>query len=224
MDNPHPPRLDKTTHGYIDSQAKLARLGDEGATSNSVTAVLQSAGIDPAVARAFGFQERLVQAQLAYVKGQQTGIREADIVSALNNLGSTLNTPQWSRTNAAEVRRVRVMDLVYCPDLLLSHVPVSNGQTPHLIEATMGPLEAIRIAVSLIHQKIYNTDLQVTKAEGDSLGMYAARQLGAQRGQEFRGIVFSATGQKSIRDLLWVADAFLNDLKVNPIAHQRGAL
>lgn len=113
-------------------------------------------------------KDRLVRAEINYRQGRGQGIAEAKVVQMVNLLAHKLGAPAYTRTNAFEVRRLQLGILPYLPDLLArpragdaSRVRTRGTS----INATLSPLEATYVAASLIQQKRYNEDYQLTHAE-----------------------------------------------------------
>jgi len=117
-------------------------------------------------------KESLVQAEINYRNGKgQDGISDASVVRAVNYLAFKVGAPPFARTNVFELRRLKAAMLPYTPDLQSrSHVngagimvdkkSINNPHTP-----TMSPLEATVFMLSLIQQKRFNAEYQLTQEE-----------------------------------------------------------
>jgi uncharacterized membrane protein len=117
-------------------------------------------------------KESLVRAEINYRTGKgQDGVSDASIVRAVNYLALKVGAPAFARTNVFELRRLKAAMLPYTPDLQSrSHVTdggmvmdrktINNPKTP-----TMSPLEATVFMLSLIQQKRFNAEYQLTQEE-----------------------------------------------------------
>lgn len=132
-------------------------------------------------------KERLVRAEINYRTGkEQDGISDASIVRAVNYLALKVGAPPFARTNVFELRRLKAAMLPYTPALQSrSHVTgaeiVTAGRTIDEHKApTMSPLEATVFMMSLIQQKRFNTEYQLTQEEFVALHG-AKRQANSER-------------------------------------------
>jgi len=212
----------KPTHYYIEEQANLARKGSEAAARNATIQILQGVGVIPELANAFGFQERIVQAEVSYRKGNHGPIHESDIVKAVNNLASSLNAPAWAQTSLVEVRRIRMYSLPMYGSMFANTKPGPDGKVS-LLSPDMSPLEGMHLALILIQQKLYNQNYQFSTKEklalvNDRSG--AVDRLYRERHMELRKAISSGTNGRSMRDMLSSADNFFNDLNLEPVRQQ----
>ena len=83
-------------------------------------------------------------------------------------LAVKFNAPEYAKTSPSEVREVRGRLLPYLPDFI-GRGRVENGKTkpkkPHSTIDEMSPVEAAYVTMTVLHQKIYNPDFQLTQDE-----------------------------------------------------------
>lgn len=195
----------------------MAKTGSRIAATNAVDAIFTQAGILPELAHGVGFQQRVVQAELAFRKGTQPAIHEKDIVTAVNNLATTINAPAWARTNLAEVVKLRLFASPMFPGMILNHAPDAVAKH-QLLNPAMSPLEATQIALMLVHQKLANPNYQLTRAEIVAQpDENALEDLHQHRTRALQSAMSGATSGRSLRDLLASADNFLTDLGLAPV-------
>jgi hypothetical protein len=110
-------------------------------------------------------KQRLIDAQVAYLKGKTAGTQEASVVDALNTLATKLELPDSAMVSLLQVQLLRVS--------LSSPMPVfmrsDSGPEIKLGEPNppMSPLQTIVTAAGLIDQKLANPDYQGSPAEWD---------------------------------------------------------
>jgi hypothetical protein len=150
----------------INEKAKLARGSNEAgiqALTDEVFSTLNfdqaPAGMDEAI------KERLVRAEINYRMGQSKGsASEFRVVHMVNLLADRLGAPSYVRTNVFEVRRLRMNLLPYTSDLQ-TNLRVKDEKELKKVDGSMSPLEAFFIATSLVQQKMYNAEFQLTNDE-----------------------------------------------------------
>lgn len=204
----------------MDRHAKLARQGSEADIRAITSQIFTQMGISPQLASAYGFSERVVQADLNYRRGyQDIPVRESDIVTALNNLNTTIGGPAWATTNLAEVRRLRMGLIALEPHFLASQAPPDSKGHYRALEDTMSPLQAVYVASMLIQQKLDNPDYQFTDAEKTQPAFadpVQRLQQSRQRTAALQNAIMNSS-QHSLRDLLHDADGFFTDLRIAPL-------
>lgn len=121
-------------------------------------------------------KERLVRAELSYRGGQgQKGISDASIVRAVNYLAYKLGAPAYAQTDVFELRRMKVAVLPYTDDLqarsraaeVTDSISIGDQKT-NANDATtpsMSPLEAVVFMTTLVQQKQFNPEYQLTNEE-----------------------------------------------------------
>ena len=179
------------------------------------------AGMDDAI------KERLVRAELRHRHGQGKGTPEFKVVHMVNQLADKLGAPPYARTNRLEVKRLRMGLRPYISDLgAQSQADETKNNEKH--SSSMSPLEAFFVAVSLIQQKRFNAEYQLTddewvalhggrRAAGSSekfLAEMSARRRDSARTEELDLAIGRGFASMSPSQLLSLPDELLNTLGV----------
>jgi hypothetical protein len=200
----------------VNEQAVLVHAGDSQAIASHSSTVFQRVGIPAEVADAFHFTARLAQAETDYRNGSHAAIHEEDLVRANNNLVSTLGAPEWAQTNQQEVRKLRMEFMARYPQLLANQAPADENGHFQALSKNISPIEATFLATSLIYQKLYAPDYQLTakeKAAGGKAALSPAIFL--QRTQALLDILHGNAQNLSIFDLTHAADGRFSDLGIS---------
>jgi hypothetical protein len=203
-------------HQQLNDKAVLARTGNPQAIADLSQTVFQRVGIPVEVANSFHFSQRVAQAETDYRRGVHPAVHEEDLVRANNNLARTLGAPEWAYTSQSEVRKLRMQFMARYPQLLASQAkPDANGRFEALSN-NIGPIEAAFLATTLIYQKLYSPEYQLTayeQARGGQLAISAA--VFQQRTQQLSDILHANTQSLSIFDLIHAADGLFSDLGID---------
>lgn len=114
-------------------------------------------------------REKFAAYEEAYWKGQHTGIREQDIVTALNGVVAQLNLPEYAKTSQSQIRYLRMWTLQENPRFMgLKMAKGSPTGEPTAISDTMSPLQAYHLTLTLVDQKFVEPFYQVTPAEWEN--------------------------------------------------------
>jgi hypothetical protein len=150
----------------INEKAKLARGSNEDEVRAVADEVFSTFNFDQAPAGMDdAIKARLVRAEINYRMGHGKGsASEFRVVHMVNLLAHRLGAPAYVRTNAFEVRRLRMDLLPYTSDLQ-SSLSRNDEKGPKKLGDLMSPLEAFFIAMSLVQQKRYNAEFQLTNKE-----------------------------------------------------------
>ena len=110
-------------------------------------------------------KQRLIDAQVAYLKGKTPGTQEASVVDALNTLATKLELPESGMVSPLQVQLVRASFGSLMPVFMHS----DSGPEIKLGEPNppMSPLQTIVTAAGLIDRKIIMPDYQAPPAEWD---------------------------------------------------------
>jgi hypothetical protein len=110
-------------------------------------------------------KQRLMDAQIAYLRGKTAGAQEASVVDALNTLAIQFELPEYGMVSLLQVQVVRVSLGSLMPVFMHS----DSGPEIALGEPNppMSPLQAIVTAAGLIDRKLGSPDYQVPPAEWD---------------------------------------------------------
>jgi len=209
--------VSESAYSHANKLAVRSRAGDVAATKELAREPFRNAGIPTEVADAFGFTDRIAQAETAYRQGQHSAVHEQDIVNAVNNLASTLGTPAWTHTTQAEVRRLRVRLFATVPKLFANHEPPDAKGHYSLLSPNMSPIEGSYIATTMLYMKVFYGDFQFTDAERAQNhkldpAVVAANQK--QREGQMLDIIQGRSNTVSVIDLLAAGDHLLTDLGI----------
>lgn len=138
---------------------------------NSTGSKTEGAGAVPDAAIAL-LKSRISNAETAYWQGAHPGVREADIVIAINELADTLHLVEHARTTPTQVHDLRVSTLVTFPRLMGRHLGAKDASGHFHLSETMSPLQAVHLTLNLIDMKFTLPEYQVTPAEWEAA--YAA--------------------------------------------------
>lgn len=127
-------------------------------------------------------KDRLVLAEISYRQGTKPGVREQDVVDALNNLAEKLGGPPHSKTAPSQLRVLRMWLALSEPKFMGTGLARQDGAIGESISSTMGPVQAAHLIATLIDQKFMNPDFQVTPQEweGGSLQKVTEKIQAAQ--------------------------------------------
>lgn len=171
----------------VNEKARAAKSGDEAAVRALTDEIFTTfsfdqgpAGMDDAI------KERLVRAEVNYRRGGGRGSSEFRIVHMVNLLARKLGAPAYAHTNVFEVRRLRSALLPFTPDLQTwsRGEEMNKGKKRDTSSnIAMSPLEATFFAVSLVQQKRYNVEHQLTNDEW--IALHGGKR-GKRAGEKFR--------------------------------------
>lgn len=175
----------------------------------------KNAGIPVILPDAFGFTDRIAQAEVDFRKGDHAPVHEEDIVRAINNFADSIGAPDWVHTTPSEVRRLRVQLLIAVPKLFANNQPPDAKRQYQLLRAKMGPIEATYLAMTMVFMKTVNSDYQFTEVErGQMSGKSQSDRLSiaSQRTAYALAIVNGQSTSVSLRDVLAATDRLFEDL------------
>ena len=203
-------------HQQVNDKAVLARTGNPQAIAGLSQTVFQRVGIPVEVADSFHFSQRVAQAETDYRRGVHPAVHEEDLVRANNNLAHTLGAPEWAYTSQSEVRKLRMQFMARYPELLANQAkPDANGRFEALSK-NIGPVEAAFLATTLIYQKLYSPEYQLTAHEQATGGVSTIpAAVFQQRTQQLSDILHANTQSLSIFDLIHAADGLFSDLGID---------
>jgi len=204
------------THRQVNRQAALIHAGNPQAIAGLSGTIFQRVGIPVEVADAFHYTGRLAQAETDYRNGSHAAVHEEDLVRANNNLARILGAPEWALTTQAEVRKLRMEFMVRYPQLLANQAPPDANGKFQALSANISPTEAAFLATSLIYQKLYSPEYQMTASEQAAGGTDAVPAATfQQRTQQLSDILHGKTQNLSLFDLVHAADGLFSDLGIS---------
>jgi hypothetical protein len=143
----------QATHSGIELKAVKAQAGDEGSVRDLAYSIFERFGWANRDAVRNQVGERITRSELSYRSGQQSPIREEDVVKAFNSLVSRVGAPDYARTSPEQVRYLRTALMMRAPHLVAA---AGRRAGERELPRTMSPIEATYVTLSLIHQKLNN--------------------------------------------------------------------
>lgn len=208
--------ISQTDYAIANRQAVLSRAGNSDATRAVAREVFRNVGIPVEIADSFGYTDRVVRAQTAYLQGMHAPLHEQDVVTAVNNFAKTLGTPAWTNTTQQEVRKLRVRLFLSIPQLFVNENGALDAKGHRaLLNQNIGPMEAAFIATTMLYMKTFYPEFQFTDAERaqyQSQGRAALAAEQRRREQLLLDIVQGRSTSTSVFDLLPAADHLFQDL------------
>ena len=177
------------------------------------------------MADALGFTDRITAAETSYRRGERPAIAEVDVAKAINNLADVIGAPSWVKTDTTEIRKVRMSLLVTAPHLVADQdAPDEKGRYKALSDK-IGPMEASYIVTSLLFQKAFNSEYQISNKEraqfstatngtGPATAAIRLNSLHEERTKELQNLLQGRTRTLSVRDLLSASDHLFSDLSI----------
>lgn len=108
-------------------------------------------------------KQRLMDAEIAYLSGKNTGVEEGSVVEGLDALVSAFETPDYARVSLLQVQLVRSNLVFFMPIFMHAAPAVEAGEA----NPPMSPLQSMMVMSSLISRKLFMTDYQLPPAEWD---------------------------------------------------------
>lgn len=178
----------------IEAKAKRAQNGDENSIRELTDSIFESylAALPDAIRQ--HVKERLIRAEVKHRQGKK-GIKETNIVKAMNQLADVFGAPEYAKSSPLQVRVLRAKLKEELPSLISPEDESQHGlkkRVGHDLKADVSPLEAITILTMLIQQKMLNPDWQLTPRE------YAE----SIRKKPYRPTVIGDAGQREARIVL----------------------
>ena len=202
-------------HRQVNNQAVLVRAGNPQAIASLSCTIFERVGIPAEVADAFHYTARLAQAETDYRKGTHPAVHEEDILKAHNNFINALGAPKWALTNQAEVRKLRMQFMSRYPQLLANQAPPDANGKYEALSKDIAPIEAVFLATSLIYQKQYQPEYQLTVNEQAAVGTSSLTKSDFYaRSMVLHKILHGQTQNIDLVDLAHAGDTLLNDLGI----------
>lgn len=165
-----PPSYDEN---YSFSQLNVkARVVNEGGNSSSVSALIEESLATFGAVVGSDVKTRIANSETLYRNNQRNGVAEVEVVEAINGLAVKFNTPDYSKTDLYEVRKLRQSLQILAPQFV-GHGRTSEGNFVNAVNPTivpaMSPTEAVFVTLAMIHQKKANPNYQVSIAERNAM-------------------------------------------------------
>lgn len=144
----------------IDRKALAAKHNDPDAVSALADEIVNS--LPPRDVPAFtrqSMKDRLMRAELHYRQTGEGGVTEESVVRLVNGLAAKFGTPEYAKTDARQVRFLRVRMMANLPNFIGRKVEGTS------ISLSMPPLEGAAVAMAMLQQKMHNDLYQVMPEE-----------------------------------------------------------
>lgn len=202
-------------HRQLDQKAVLVHGGDAQAIADLSSTVFDRVGIPVEVANAFHYTGRLAQAETDYRKGAHAAIHEEDLVRAHNNFVLALGASEWAQTTQPEVRKLRMEFMARYPQLLANQGPPDANGRFQALSNNISPIEAMFLATSLLYQKLYVPEYQLTAKEQAAGGKAAIPAATfRQRTRELHDLLYGKSPNVDLVALVRAADGLFSDLGI----------
>ncbi len=146
----------------------MARTVNEGGDSAAVNNLVNEVFDTFKTMVASDVKTRIVDSETLYQNNQREGIEELDVVKVINGLQVYFGTPEYSKTDLYEVRKIRQSLQLFAPQFVghgrASEANFVNNVNPTIV-AKMSPTEAVFVAMTLMYQKRSNAEYQQTASE-----------------------------------------------------------
>lgn len=152
-------------HKHVDEKSVLVHNGDLDATIFLANHIFERVGMPPEIAFGLKYTQRLSQAEVDYRSGQKEPVHEEELVKAVNKFEKAIGAPAWSYTNNAEVRMLRMQMMARYPQFLAKKGPRNADGKYDVLDKNMGPMESMFLVTSLLFQKTYHPQYQLTDKE-----------------------------------------------------------
>lgn len=211
----------------LNRAARNIKSGDRAAVQTLVDEVFLVHGLDHSIsAGAASIKDRLVAAEVDFQNGTGDGVDAEKVAVSVNQLAERLKLPAYASTDAAEVKKLRVRMLTLYPDLVgRGSVARRDDFQPHF-EDKMSPVEAFHVAATLMEQKVFNPEFQLTSQErkenlrqdgtarrAGSKGSAPSRASG-ERTHEMVAAIRQGAAAMSFRDMLEQSEQSLDLLGI----------
>lgn len=145
-----------------------ARAVNEGGGSAAVNDLVNELFTTFSATVASDVKTRIVNSELLYQANQRGGVTETAVVQVVNGLQVKFNTPEFSKTDTYEVRKLRQALQLLAPQFV-GHGRQSEqsavGDVNSTIVPEMSPAEAVFVALAMMNQKMSNPNYQLTQTE-----------------------------------------------------------
>lgn len=210
---PPPDTHPRSSLEQVNLQASLLSSQHQNAATFLAHQAFRNIGVPTDIADSFGFTNRIVQVDALYRHGQHRGVTEQDVLRAVNNFVDKVQAPAWAHATPQEVRKLRMRLLVLYPQLMASHAAPDTSGHYRALDDTMSPLEAAHLATSLLYQKAFNEEYQLTDKE-KTLDLPTRTRLHTERTNAMNSLVWGKSDVASMQDMLGFADQLFTDLGI----------
>ena len=112
-------------------------------------------------------KDRLVRAEVNFLSGRKSGVREEDIVLLVNTVSEKLKLPDFAKTSQKQIRALRMNMALASPIFMGRGMANGNMRIGESINPELSPLEAVHIIGVMIDQKFLDPHFQVLPQQWD---------------------------------------------------------
>lgn len=149
-----------------------ARAVNEGGGSTAAADLVNELFDTFSTTVATDVKTRIVDSELLYQNNQRGGVAEENVVMVINGLQLKFSTPEFSKTDVYEVRKLRQALQLLAPQFVghgrQSEQSLVNNVNSTIVEE-MSPAEAVFVTLAMVHQKRSNPNYQLTQTERTAL-------------------------------------------------------
>ncbi|CAN5874606.1 hypothetical protein BH20ACI4_BH20ACI4_09450 [soil metagenome] len=201
-----------------------ARAVNENGNSTAVTDLVNEVFDTFQLVVASDVKSRIVNSESLYRTNQRDGVDEIEIVRVVNGLQIEFNTPEFSKTDIYEVRKIRQSLQLFAPQFVghgrPSEANFVNNVNPTIV-TKMSPAEAVFVTLTLIYQKKSNAEYQQSTAErnsswSESHGLKGIQEVedNPERTNQMFNAIGTKTNSMSSTELLAIPHTALNILGI----------
>ena len=168
-------------------------------------------------------QNRFASAESAFWEGRHPGVKESDLVSALNRLATAMALPAWAQVTQVQLRNVRMRMFLPNPRFMGLKMSHKSAGQPARISPVISPLQAYHLAMTMIDVKLQNPYYQVTPEEWDrraaaaqpaGAGLRGYTRMGSPAGREITAAWYNGLANMTDAAGLALLAQTLSDLGV----------
>ncbi len=149
-----------------------ARVVNEVGDNNSITNLVDEVFETFNTVVAADVKSRIINSEGQYRSGKRDGVAEIEIVEVINGLQIEFNTPEFSKTDLYEVRKLRLSLQLLAPQFVgrgrQTEVSYLNNVNTSIVPE-MSPAEAVFVTLAMVNQKRSNPNYQLTTAERNAM-------------------------------------------------------
>jgi hypothetical protein len=156
------------TPSSLEDKARKAKGGNEDAVRDLADEVFYRYGQMLPTEVTDKVKERVVRAETEYKKNGKGGVRETDVVQAVNLLAEKFNAPEFAKTDLRQVKMLRARMRTQAQSFIAPDPEKKKGLKKKLGEPMnqeVSPLEATCLLLVMLNQKALNNDFQQTLQE-----------------------------------------------------------
>jgi hypothetical protein len=165
-----------TTLNDLESMAAAADLSNAESISKLTDAVLTYPHFHQIPSGVVSLlKTRAELAETKYLQQMNPGVREEDIVTAVNEIASALRLPDHARTTRSQIREIRIRALATYPHLMGRHLGRKDASGRLSLSESLSPLQATHLLLCLVDVKFTLPQYQLTPAEWEAEHQYGAK-------------------------------------------------